>query len=267
VVESAFALPILTAPGWHEIAHLEHGFFGRRGGASSGEFAELNLSRRVGDTPEAVSQNWQRVRSHVGHGFEFVTMNQVHGARVVEIASLATDPGEADAVISTIPRAGLCVLTADCVPILLVAPRAHLVAAVHAGWRGTVAGVARATVSRMIETSDLRPNDIRAALGPAIGSCCYEVDVSIVDDLESRWGRMPSAVRRYVRDGTTKARLDLRTANVRQLTDAGLNADAITVVGGCTSCHSSNHFSHRLASTVGGPGVTGRQLSFIGWSR
>jgi hypothetical protein len=192
-------------------------------------------------------------------------MNQVHGARVVEIPSPATDPGDADAMITTVSRVGLCVLTADCVPILLVAPRARLVGVVHAGWRGTVAGVTRAAVTRLLEISDTQPGEIRAALGPAIGPCCYEVDASIAEEIEARWGLMP-AVRRYLRNGTPKARLDLRAVNVKQLTLAGLNSAAIATVGDCTCCNSVSHFSHRAATSHQGAGVTGRQLSFIGWS-
>lgn len=257
-------LPVQTVPSWRDLAGLEHGFFTRRGGVSTGAFAELNLSFNVGDTAAFVSQNWSRVRSHVGPGIGLVTMNQVHGARVAVVSSRRAQPEEADAMVSTAPGVGLGILTADCVPILLVAPGAGVVAAVHAGWRGTVGGVAVATIREILLRSDAAATGILAALGPAIGPCCYEVDESIVNGLESRWGAMPSAVRRYVRDGEPKARLDLRSANAALLTEAGLEPDAIIQVGGCTSCGSRELFSHRSAAVAGT--ATGRQLSFIGWS-
>jgi YfiH family protein len=265
VTDPSRSLPILTAPRWREIPQLEHGFFSRRGGVSSGDFAELNFSFKVGDAPPAVTENWARARAHLGGRLEFVTMNQVHGARVVEVASPVADPEEADAMVSSSPGAGLSVLTADCVPVLLVAPRARTVAAIHAGWKGTLAGVAVQTVTRMMQRSNLRPTEMLAALGPSIGPCCYEVDASIADQIESHWGSIPTAVRRYVLDGNSKARLDLRAVNVALLVRAGVDRDAIDVVGGCTACD-SRFFSHRRATGARGAGVTGRQLSFVGWS-
>jgi len=257
-------LPVHTVPAWHGITGLEHGFFTRHGGVSAGNFAELNLSSKVGDEPAAVAENWARIRSHLGDRLELVTMNQVHGAHVAFVSSPVAAPEQADAMVSNVPRVGLGVLTADCVPILLVAPRSRLVAAVHAGWRGTVAGVVVAAVRQMLQSSDTRPAEVCAALGPAIGPCCYEVDESIVHALEAKWGAMPTAVRRYIRDGEPKARLDLRSANRRLLIDAGLEADSITRIGGCTSCGPSEFFSYR-AATIAGRVTTGRQLSYIGW--
>ncbi len=262
---SSRLLPVLTAPRWHQIPQLEHGFFTRQGGVSAGDFAELNFSFKVGDAPGAVTENWARARSHFGGRLDLITMNQVHGARVIEVDSPVDDPEEADAMITSNPGAGLSVLTADCVPLLMVAPRARLVASAHAGWRGTLAGVALETVTRMTQRSNLHPAEIRAALGPSIGPCCYEVDASIADEIESRWGAMPTAVRRYVLDGSSKARLDLRAVNIALLMRTGLSRDAIDLIGGCTACD-SRFFSHRRATRTRGTGATGRQLSFIGWS-
>jgi len=266
VVDSVHPIPLLIVPAWQQLPGLEHGFCTRRGGMSTGAWAELNLSSKVGDVASVVADNWGRVRSHVGGRLEFVTMDQVHGARVFEVAAAGAEPGGADALISAVAGQGLCVLTADCVPILLLSPQARAVAAIHAGWRGTVAGIVVAALAAMARRWHVRPNQVWAALGPAVGPCCYEVDGRIIDDLESRWGSMPGAIRRYERDGVSKAKLDLRAANSKLLENAGVDVHEIRQAGGCTSCESSEFFSHRQATRSDPAGVTGRQLSFIGWA-
>jgi YfiH family protein len=257
--------PVLEIPAWQQIPDLAHGFYLRRGGVSVGPYAELNLSFKVGDRDAAVRSNWNRVRARAGDRLEMVTMDQVHGDTVAEVGTAADSPGEADAMISTARGVGLCVLTADCVPVLLVAPKARAVAAVHAGWRGTSGGVVVSAVARMVGEMNVRPHDILAAIGPAIGACCYEVDAVIADDIESRWGSMPNAIRRYPRDAARKARIDLRAINANLLLAAGLEPGAVSRTGGCTSCDSDQFFSHRAACRGGAPKPTGRQLSFIGW--
>ncbi len=251
---------ILRVPGWDAIPDLAHGFCGRRGGVSRGAFAELNLSLRVGDAPEAVQENWRRM-TVAGDGLRFVTMAQVHGTRVVAVEDATTDAGEADAMATRAAGLLLSVLTADCVPILLVAPAHHVMAAVHAGWRGTVGGIAARTVLHLERRFGVGPEAISAALGPAIGGCCYEIDGQIVDELERRWGAMPTAIHRT---RGTKPLLDLRRANATLLARAGVPTARITSVGPCTRCAAADYFSHRAAISVAGH-ATGRQLSFIGW--
>src|SRR5262249_30063539 len=139
------------------------------------------------------------------------------------------------------------------------AAAARAVAAVRAGWRGSVAGIARRAVRHLKRVFGVCPEDLYAALGPAIGGCCYEVDRSIVDALEAHWDAMPEAVRGRQGD---KAMLDLRDANAAILARAGVPESRIARVGPCTKCAAADWFSHRAA---GGP--TGRQLSVIGWRR
>jgi len=247
---------VARVPAWDAIPNLAHGFLGRRGGVSSGPFAELNLSERVGDRAPAVRENWRRATAEAG-GMRRALMLQVHGDRVVTVDAAATDAGEADAMVTSALTTALGVLTADCVPILLVAPRHHVVAAVHAGWRGTLAGVAQRAVQHIAQAFGTPVTEVRAALGPAIGGCCYEVDRGIADALEHAWGPIPDAVRR--RTGH-KATLDLRRANAAILQRAGVRPTDIVSVGPCTRCAASAYFSYRAAK-----GPTGRQWSFIGW--
>ena len=249
-------VPVLRVPAWESIPHLVHGFLGRRGGASRGPFAGLNLSHRVGDAPETVRENWRRVSDETG-GVRPARMQQVHGDRVVTIDDADVDAGEADAKVTRASATAVGILTADCVPILVVAPRNHVVAAVHAGWRGTLAGVAQRAVQHVEQAFGAPATELRVALGPSIGGCCYEVDRDIADALERRWGRMPDAVRR---DAGSKAMIDLRRANAAILEGTGVCGKHIVSIGRCTRCAASEYFSHRAAT-----GPTGRQWSFIGW--
>ncbi len=260
-------LQILRVPQWNNLPHLVHGFCGRRGGCSQGPFAELNLSCDVGDDVDAVADNWRRVGRAVGATMRFATMKQVHGSRIVAVQHRAGNEREADALVTREVGVALSILTADCVPILLAAPDHHVVAAVHAGWRGTIAGIAARTVRHMESRFTVSARGLRAALGPSIGGCCYEVDQDIVDRLEERWGAMPDAVRRHGAPDMSprKARLDLRRANADILARVGIPLVNITSIGSCTRCAATQYFSYRAASLTSGAGVTGRQLSFIGW--
>jgi polyphenol oxidase len=247
---------MLRVPGWEKLCGLVHGFFGRKGGASGGTYASLNLSRRVGDDPTAVARNRVLVEQ-AAKGLTLVGMHQVHGTRVVRVSDSREEVGSADGMYTTVGGLGLAVLTADCVPVLMVAPAVRLAVAVHAGWRGTVTGVVPAAMKTVCDDFDLRPADLRIALGPAIGACCYEVERVIGEELTDRWGAMPDA---WHPDGS-HGRLDLRAANRAMLVALGVPADCIELVGSCTSCESDRFFSHRHSG-----GCTGRQISVVGWS-
>ena len=256
------APPVLRVPAWDNIPGLLHGFCGRAGGTSLGAFKSLNLSCRVGDAADAVRANWRVVQRLLGASTRIATLRQMHGSEILTVGDEAGERGEADGLATDRPGVALGVLTADCVPILLVAPQERVVAAVHAGWRGTLAGIVVAAVRHLERGFGVSPTQLQAALGPAIGPCCYEVDCGIADALESRWGRRPEAVRRgtHVAD---KAMVDLRAVNAAQLSVAGVAR--VTPLGPCTRCASAEYFSHRAVSGASGSGVTGRQLSFIGW--
>ena len=249
-------MPVLRVPGWATIPGLVHGFTGRRGGVSGGHCAELNLSFRVGDAAAAVEANWRRVRETIGAPLAIATVRQVHGAEVVVVDGGGRDLADADAMVTGVARVALGVLTADCVPMLLVAPRRRVVGAVHAGWRGTVAGIAVRAVELMCGTFGVVAGELRVALGPAIGGCCYEVDRHIIDAIDRAWGLPSDAVRVRIATAAEKAMLDLRAANAAQL--RGVGVTEVVTVGACTRCARAEYFSHRA-------GDAGRQLSFIGW--
>lgn len=251
-------LTALTIPSWRHRGLL-HGFLGRRGGKSAGPYEGLNMSYRVGDDPTVVTQNVCDMKRAVGiHDGRVVTMRQVHGDHIVEVKDKKVkEAGEADGMITAERDIFLGVLTADCVPLLFVAPEHRLAAAVHAGWRGTLAGIAEKAVHLFESQYDVLPAEIEAALGPSIGPCCYEVKDDVSGPLMKRWGKLttPSVL---VRDGKTF--VNLRRLNRDILRAAGIPGKQLHEVGPCSACASEEFFSYRRAG-----GETGRQMSFIGW--
>jgi YfiH family protein len=248
--------PVERAAAWRDVAGLQHAFFGRAGGCSTGDLASLNLSEHVGDAPAAVTANWRSAREAIAR-LAIVRMRQVHGARVVRVTSADQPVEDADAMLTDARGAGLAILTADCVPLLGVAAAFGVVMAVHAGWRGTRAGVAAAAIEAGRRWYGVPPSAWRVALGPSVAGCCYEVETEIGQQMVDRWGGMPDAWQ----PAGTHGLLDLRLVNRGILTASGVAAEQIELVGSCTSCASDRYFSHRRSG-----GRTGRQASVIGWS-
>jgi len=201
---------------------------------------------------ESREQARERVVSALSSLGQLFLMKQVHGA-AVRLAPWDGAP-EADAGLAEGPGLLVGVETADCLPVLIVDPWRRAVAAVHAGWRGTVAGVAQAAV-RALLAGGSRAESLIAALGPSIGPCCYEVGEVVVGAF-AEWGQT------FFRPGTRgRPHLDLRAANARQLLDQGVVADRIHHVSDCTFCRADRYHSYRRD----GRG-TGRMVSFVGWT-
>jgi YfiH family protein len=251
----------LKVPQWERRDGLLHGFLGRRGGKSAGAYAGLNLSFRVGDDPEIVKDNFCDMKKAVGvHNLKIVTMKQVHGDRIVDVHDdRLKEAGEADAMATEGKGIFLGVLTADCVPILFSARGRKLAAVAHAGWRGTLAGIAGKMVRELKDRYKVDPASVEAALGPAIGACCYEIGTDVSEPLIEKWGRRAQKSLQS-RDG--KQFLDLRELNRLLLQDAGVPPEQIFEIGPCTRCAAEDFFSFRRDKKE-----TGRQISFVGWDR
>lgn len=234
-----------------------HGFLGRQGGVSQGPWASWNFSYLAGDSPRAVQANWRRLQACFPSGVEFVQVHQVHGNRVhvVDAASRGVT-AVGDGMVTAAPNMILGILTADCVPILLIDEQARVAGALHAGWRGVIADIVSAGV-RAMASLGARPQRIRAALGPAIGACCFEVDIELARRFEAE---IADAGRHVRGAGERKAFIDLKGLVRDQLMREGVTADAITQAAACTRCSSQRYFSRRAAKG----GTSGLQLSFIG---
>jgi purine-nucleoside/S-methyl-5'-thioadenosine phosphorylase / adenosine deaminase len=234
---------------------VRHGFSTRRGGVSTGRYATLNVGGKWGDDPAAVAHNRRRLAAAGGFDWtRLYTAKQVHGARVALVVA-GTLPErvadtEADVVVTAVPGCGVGVYTADCVPILLADGEGH-VAAAHAGWRGTVKGVAAAAVEALVSIG-ARREKLRAALGPSICAHCFEVGEEVAAEFDAL---MPSSV---IRRPDSKPHVDLWEANRRMLIAAGVPATAIDAAPPCTRCEPERFFSFRRD----GSGI-GQHLSFV----
>jgi YfiH family protein len=278
----------IPAPAWRKLKWLWHGFSTRRGGASTcyapeDAPGELNLTFTPDDARENVERNRRLfVEAITGSGeTPLVTLRQIHSSVLV-----FAGPGSAehrckgDGLMTDRPGILLGVQTADCTPVLVADRKRKVVAAFHAGWRGTVRRIVESGIGRMRLEFGSRPGDLIAAVGPGIGPCCYQVGEELLSEFESQfvYGRElfhevydsdPVKTRYPMLFLTQRApghspigpslHLDVAEANRRQLLDAGLKADAIQMIGGCTSCHRELFFSHR-----GSRGRAGRMLNVIG---
>lgn len=228
---------------------LTHAVFTRLGGVSLPPYDSLNVASVVGDDPEAVQTNRERIYAALNLPPErVVTGYQVHGTRVAAVgASLGGHLLPAtDGLITNEPVA-LFLRFADCVPILLFDPVTRATGALHAGWRGTAAGMAAEGVRHMRQQFGSRPEDLIACIGPSIGPCCYQVGADFVEAMSAAWpGAQP-----FIQNTPDGPHADLWGMNRQQLLDAGVRQ--IEVAHLCTACHTDEFFSHR-----GNGGRTGR---------
>jgi YfiH family protein len=220
-------------------------FSTRHGGVSTGPFASLNLGQPPGDVrdePANLEENRRRFIAAVGFEGQRVEVRQVHGTTAVE-ADAATKDCEADTVIARRPGLVACVRTADCCPVLLTAP--SVVAAVHAGWRGCVAGVMR----QAVEAMQVEPATVHAAFGPSIGFHAFEVGPEVVDAFRDRFGR---------RDWITSDHVNLGAGCRVDLEEAGVLREQMVFTTSACTVTSFDFFSHRRDH-----GITGRQVAAI----
>ncbi len=232
-----------------------HGFSTRRGGVSEGMWESLNLGTSRGDDPDHVRENYRRFFAAIGaDGGKIAMTNQVHGGvvRCVTTADLHADPYdkvsyEADGLMTDLPGVTLVVYSADCIPILFYDPVRRVVAAVHAGWRGTAAGIATAAVGRMRDVYGCDPRDILAAVGPGIGPDCFETHEDVPNAMTAA---LSTCVLKHIKiKENGKFSVDLKAINAMRLEQAGLEADHIAVSDICTACRPDLFWSHRKLGT------------------
>jgi len=213
---------------------------------------------------ETVLYNRQRLlRSVCGHELPLAILRQVHSDRVFKASRpLLTDPPQGDGWVTDEPDLLVAIQTADCLPVLLVDPEQRVVAAVHAGWRGTLQRITAKAVHRMQTDFGSRPGNCLAVVGPAIRRCCYEVGDEVVEAFTKEFERSASFFSETPSAKATRANsqcVDLAEACRSQLLDAGMVAENIFTDGPCTACERERFFSHRANA-----GQAGRMMSVIG---
>ncbi|MFZ0638459.1 MAG: peptidoglycan editing factor PgeF [Candidatus Acidiferrales bacterium] len=269
---------------------LVHGFSTRAGGASILESQQpgrprtekvLNLGFTDWDLRERVEENRRRFAAALGHGkAPLITVQQIHSDITHVISNPPTAPPKGDAIATSAPGLLLSIQTADCIPILLVDPRHRAAAAVHAGWRGTLARVAAKMLGRMQMEFATRPSEVVAAIGPGISRCCYEVGPDVVKEFAAQfpsaksWFDGPFDVLASGEDPNPlpwltmmppgheppplRCRLDLKAANAALLVETGVSPKNIFTTDLCTACRPDLFFSYRREKR------TGRMMAAIG---
>ncbi len=232
-----------------------HGFPERTGGVSTGVRASLNLGRRWGDDPDAVAENRRRLAAHAGYDPDaLVATRHFHGTSVWRVGEPLAEDAQFDGLVCDRPGPVLGAFAADCIPILFADPVTGVCGAAHAGWRGTVAGVALRVVARMADAG-AEARHVRVALGPSIGPCCFEVGSEVVAEFVAALPDLPG----LVVDGPRKQHVDLRRATRAQLEGAGLAPEHIDDRPPCTRCEPERFFSYRRDGAQGGV-----HMGFIG---
>lgn len=254
-------LELITAPRLEAECGVRAAFTNRLGGAGVAPYDSLNLSFNVGDDRRTVLENRMAVAAALEAPLSrWVLCGQVHGAGVrlaggLDAARGATDLASAlprtDAVVTREPGLATAVLVADCLPLLMMAPARRCVAAVHAGWRGVVAGVAPRALASLTKLAGCQPSDVVVLVGPHIRSCCMEVDEVLAREFSRSFG--PDCLT-HLEESTG---LDLERACLSGLFDLGVEGGNVWTVGSCTMC-GDGYFSHRREA-----GKTGRQAGVI----
>lgn len=224
-----------------------HGFTTRLGGVSPAPFDKLNLSMHRGDRPENVTENFRRLSAAVGVDPQSLVLTHQTHSDIVRVVTAEDAKGldhhtypECDGLVTNDPGVALWVFTADCTPVLLYDPVTGAVGAVHAGWRGTAAKIAAKAVQAMTREFGCKPENIRAAIGPNIGQCCFQTDDDVPQAMVKAIGQRAED---HVRFRNGKYYVNLKAINRLILQDAGVKS--IAQSDDCTMCAPDLYWSHR----------------------
>jgi polyphenol oxidase len=245
-----------------EQAGFANAFSTRLGGVSPMPRDALNLAGFNEDTAENIYENRRRFLRLLDGTWTLTSCWQVHSAAVRVVQGMADARNDTENCDALTTRAGgilLGVKAADCVPLLLGDARTGAVAAIHAGWRGTVAGIVSLTLARMNEEYGTRAEDLRVAIGPAANGCCYEVGGEVIEAFGHSFPRLEHLLT-PTREG--HALIDLQKANRDLLTSAGVAPERIHLAPLCTMCRTDLFFSYRREKSL--YGRVGRLMSVIG---
>lgn len=240
-------------------AALKGYFSNRIGGFSKPPYDSMNLAVHVGDDADTVLRNKKKIQRALNFDKDFFMVNQVHGNDVLIVdekilnANVSSQQNHLkfDSMITAIPEIPLMMFFADCVPVIIADVKENVIAVVHAGWQGTYKKVVQFAVSRMIENFGSKVENLKAAIGPSIKDCCYEIDENLVNKFQTYSGAIV--------EGNHKYFLNLSRVNSEQLELIGLKTENIVVSDLCTFSD-NEFFSYRRDI-----GKTGRQaaIAFI----
>jgi YfiH family protein len=248
-------IPFESSPVLSKLSGVAHGFFGRRGGVSTGLYDSLNVGEGSGDRPSNIARNRTLLAATLGAD-HLLSCYQVHSASVVPVQTPWTVRPQADAMVTDVPGIGLCILTADCTPVLFADSGAGIIGAAHAGWKGALAGALEKTVEAMVRLGAERTR-IQAAIGPTIGQASYEVgpefrDTFMAQSAGSELLFLPGKGDRFQFDLPGFARQRLDASGIGQITDIGHDTCAME----------DTYFSNRRRNHRGEPDY-GRNGSVI----
>lgn len=252
---------------WNQLnSNIIAGFTTKNGGYSKGEYHSLNCGFHVGDDTEDVKNNRQHLSNLLGFPIEgWVGAEQTHETQVVKINEIQRGKGSTnyessikrtDGLYTNESNTLLTLCFADCVPLYFFAPRHKVIGIAHAGWKGTVNGIAKELVEKWMDEG-IPNTDIRVVIGPSICKDCYVVDDRVINEAKKWVFSTNSLPYHEISDG--QYQLDLRKLNQIILEQSGISSRNISVTNYCTSCDQDTFFSHRRDH-----GKTGRMLSFIG---
>ena len=251
-LNNADSIPYLTYNSLSEINFINHAFSTRLGGVSGGIFSSMNMAFNRGDNPASVTENYKRICKSAGFDFESLTASaQDHHTFVRPVTKADRGVGiykprdmeSVDALVTNESGVTLVTYYADCTPLFFVDVKNRAIGLAHAGWRGTAGRIGEKVVQKMGRLYGTSPENVVAAIGPAISVCCYEVDSPCAEHFLSMSDLEPE---RFVfpKDGG-KFMLDLLECNRQILVSAGVKSENITICDLCTNCNSDLLWSHR----------------------
>ena len=239
---------------------LQHSITTRSGGVSEGPYASLNLGYHVGDDAAQVTQNRQHLGNALGYdAASLVCAQQVHEAQAVVVNSALSGQGAldwqsavpaTDALIVQESKLPILILVADCAPLLMVDPIHHVLAVVHAGWRGAVAGVSSNVLACLQQQFQSHPNNIRVGIGPCLCPDCFEIGAEVAEVAASVYA--PAVIPPAPHSGRQKPQLNLRGLLTHQLHAAGVKPENIEALPHCPRCMPKMFFSHRCQQGTAG---------------
>ncbi len=246
-------LPYFEIPEMAKLGWLHHAFLTRQGGTSAAPYDSLNISDKNGDREDLVSKNKDQIATAFGFDSRrLILLDQMQEDQILLLQGpfmTLSGPLEYDAAITDVPNVFLGIRTADCLPIFAIDREKRVIAAIHAGRRGTSLQITAKALQKMKENFGCSSKDLLVGLGPSIGSSCYEIDEEV---FHREWEPFSTP------KGSGKWMVDLGRINIAQIKSEGIKEKQISWVNLCTRCQRDFFFSYR------GEGRTGRQLSFVG---